>query len=79
MAPRATITSGLMRRDLGFKPGTAGSDFQGVGFFVDPAFAARFPFEMFDDIGDVGLFAIDACRFQGVIEQTAGRSDKRSA
>ena len=34
---------------------------------------------MFDHIGDVGLFAIDACCFQGVIEQTAGWSDKRSA
>ena len=58
--------------DLGFKPGTAGSDFQGVRFLVDPAFAARFPFEMFDNIGDVGLFALDAGCFQGVIEQTAG-------
>src|SRR5215467_9813422 len=59
------------KSDFGLKPGTAGSYFQRVGFFVDAAFTAWFPFEMFDHIGDVGLFAIDAGRFHCIVEQTA--------
>src|ERR1041385_5778919 len=66
-------------RDLGVEPGTAGSYFQGVGVLVDPAFAAWFPFEMFDHVGDVGLLAIDAGRFQCIVEQTSGGTDKWSA
>jgi hypothetical protein len=34
---------------------------------------------MFDDIGDVGLFAIDAGSFQCIVQQTTSRTDERSA
>lgn len=64
-------------RELGFEPGAAGSDLGGVGFLVNAAFAARFPFEVFDNIGDVSLFAFDACFPQRAIKQAAGRTDKR--
>ena len=46
---------------------------------MDAAFAARFPFEMFDNIRDVGLFAIDARRFHRIVEQATGWSDERFA
>jgi len=45
--------------NLSFEPGTAGRDFLRVGFFMNTTFAARLPLEMFDDIGDVSLRAID--------------------
>src|SRR6185436_19944835 len=65
--------------DLRLEPRTARSDFHGVGFLVDPAFAPWLPFEVFDNIGDVGLFAIDACHFECAVEQTTGWSNKRFA
>ena len=50
----------LYQTDFGFQPGTAGSDLARIGFFVNAAFTAWFPFEMLDDIGDVSFAAIDA-------------------
>jgi hypothetical protein len=44
---------------------------------VNPALAAWFPFEMFDNVRDVGLFAIDAGFFEGGIEKPAGRTNER--
>src|SRR6266850_8065388 len=49
----------LYERDLGLEPGTASRNFLSVWFFVDAAFATRFPLKMFDHIGDVSLRAID--------------------
>jgi hypothetical protein len=36
---------------------------------VDAAFAAWFPFEVFDNISDVRLFTIDACCIESIVEQ----------
>jgi hypothetical protein len=46
---------------------------------VNAAFAARLPFEVFDNIGDVSLFAIDTCLLERAIKQTAGWTDERFA
>ena len=51
---------GVDRSDFGVEPRPASGDFGGAGFFVDAAFAARLPFEMFHGVGDVNFFAIDA-------------------
>jgi hypothetical protein len=45
---------------------------------VNPPFAARLPFEVLDDVGDVDRGAIDAGLGERSIEQLAGRSDKRT-
>jgi hypothetical protein len=46
---------------------------------VDTAFAAWFPFEVFDNIGDVSLFAIDAGCFECIVEQATRWANERSA
>ncbi len=58
----------LNQSNLGFKPGTAGRDFAGVGLFVNSSFATGFPFEMFDHIGNVGLLPINAGVGQGLVK-----------
>src|ERR1051325_2176832 len=50
-----------------------------VRTLVDPPLAARLPFEVLDDVGDVDGFAIDARFFERAIEQFAGRTDERMA
>src|SRR3954447_21825256 len=65
--------------DLGIEPGTARRDLTGVRLLVDPPLAARLPFEVLDDIGDVDGGAIDAGVDEGAIEQLAGRSDEGMA
>src|SRR5947208_16307634 len=50
-----------------------------VWFFVDAAFAARFPLEMLDDVSDISFLAINACFFKCFVEQFAGRTNKRLA
>src|SRR6478672_9421262 len=65
--------------DFSLEPGTASRDFAGVGFFMNAAFATRFPFEMFDNIGDVSLRTIETSFVERAIKQTAGRTDKRFA
>jgi hypothetical protein len=47
--------------DFGVEPEAAGRDFDGVWFFVDAAFAAGLPFEMFYGVCYVDFFAVDAC------------------
>ena len=59
-----------------FEPGPTRGNLECVWFFVYAPFAARLPFEMFDNIGDVSLFAIDAGVLQRLIEQTTGWSDE---
>ena len=61
------------------EPGTTRGNLQGVWLFVYAPFSARLPLEMFDNIRDVRLFAIDAGVFQCFIEQTAGWSNERLA
>jgi hypothetical protein len=68
---------GLEQGDLGIEPWPARGDFGRVWFFVDAAFSARFPFEVFDGIGDVGFVAIDAGLFECCIQQFAGGADER--
>jgi len=51
---------GFEQSDFGVEPRATGGDFGGVWFFVDAAFAAWFPFEMFDGVGDVSFVAVDA-------------------
>src|SRR5207253_4940473 len=43
------------------------------------AFAARLPFKVFDDVGDVGAAAVDARFFERARQNAAGRSDERMA
>src|SRR6266498_3008750 len=66
----------LNKCDLGLEPGTASRNFLSVRFFVDAAFATRLPLEMFDNISDVSLRAVDAGFFQGVIEQATGGTNE---
>src|ERR1700750_3377520 len=59
------------------QPGTTGSYLLGIRFFMNPAFAPRFPFEMFDYIGDISLRAVNAGFFQGAVKQSSGGTNKR--
>ena len=74
--PEADDEFGLEGFDFGEEPRTAGSEFAGVVFFVETAFAGGFPFEMFYGVGDVGFGAIDAGCFEGAIEHEAGGTDE---
>src|SRR6267143_5034597 len=65
--------------DFSLEPGTASRDFAGVWFLLNAAFATRFPFEMFDNIGDVSLRPVDTGLDQCVIKQTPGGADERLA
>jgi len=65
--------------DLGFKPGTTSGDLLAIRFFMDTPFATRFPFEMFDNIRDVGLRTIDAGLGKCIIKQPAGWTNERFA
>src|ERR1700722_6917741 len=53
---------------LRLQPGAAGCDFLGVRFFVNPEFAARGRIEMFDDVGDIDVLAINSRLCEGEIE-----------
>ena len=79
VAPRATITFGLTNSDFSLEPGTASRDFAGIGFLMNAAFSAGFPFEMFDNIGDVSLRTIDTGFVQRIVKKSAGGADKRFA
>src|SRR2546428_13093827 len=46
---------------------------------MDAALAARFPLEVFDDVGDISFLTINAGFFKGVVEQFAGWTNKRFA
>src|SRR5690242_7049153 len=65
--------------DLSFKPGTTGVDLLRIGFFVNAAFTSWFPLEMFDNIGDVSLLAIDSGFLERTIKHSSSRSHKRFA
>ena len=61
-----------------FEPGPARPDFHGVGFSMKAPFAARHPFEMFHNVCDVSLAAIDLGPGEALIQQAASRADKRA-
>jgi hypothetical protein len=67
---------GLDGAEFGFEPGATGGDFAGVGFLMETAFAARLPFEVFDGVGDVERFAVDAGGAECAIEELAGGADE---
>jgi hypothetical protein len=46
---------------------------------MNAAFATRFPFEMFDNIGDVSLRPIDARLDKRIIKQPTGGTNERLA
>ena len=54
--------------NLRLEPGTASRNFLSVWFFMDASFAARLPLEMFDNICDVSLRAIDTGFVERVIK-----------
>ena len=70
---------GPERGDLGFEPRTAGCDFGGVGLFVDAAFAAGLPLEMFYGVRDIDFLTVDASFDEGGVEELACRSDEGTA
>lgn len=57
---------------LGIEPWAARGDFAAVGLFVDAALADGFPLEMFYDVSDVNLVAVDADFFKNFVEKFAG-------
>src|SRR5882672_1958803 len=66
----------LDQRDFGLEPGTASSNFLSIGFFVNAAFATRLPFEMFDNISDVSLRAIDTRFVERIIKKPTGGTNE---
>ena len=65
--------------DFGVEPRPAGRYFCCIWFFVNAAFSSRFPLEVFCRVGDVNLFAVDACFRKRFIQEVAGGADKRFA
>ena len=54
-------------------------DFLHAGFLVDPKFAARFPFEVFDRICNVDLAPINLGFLKALIQQLSCRPNKRTS
>src|SRR6266849_599089 len=65
--------------DFSLEPGTTSRNFCRVWFFVNAALAPWFPFEMFDNIGDVSLRTINTRLEEGIIKKPAGGADERLA
>ena len=65
--------------ELGVQPRAAGGDLLGVRLLVDAALALGRPLEVLDDIGDVDLRAVDARRFECLVEHAAGGADEGKA
>src|ERR1043165_591749 len=65
--------------DLGFEPGPTRIDLLHIRFFVNASFTSWFPLEMFDNIGDVSLLAIDSGFLERTIKHSSSRSHKRFA
>ena len=49
---------GFQQRDFGVEPRATGGNFGAIWLLVDATFAARFPFEMFNGIGEVSFGAV---------------------
>src|SRR5258705_12701863 len=65
--------------DLDVEPRPAGGDLAGPRLLVNPALAARLPFEMLDHVRHVNALAVDAGFFERPIEELARRADERTA
>ena len=61
------------------EPGPTGSNFDAVGFIVDPAPAAGAPLEVLDGIRDVHRVPVDARGGESGIQHVAGRPHERLA
>src|SRR5207245_2830257 len=88
LAPEERLRGGRAKADdrarldqfnLGVQPRPACGDLAGVRLLVNPALAARLPFEMLDDVRHVHALAIDAGVFERLVEQAAGRTDERAS
>ena len=77
--PQTDAHLGLDQFDLFLQPRQARRDFAGAGRFVQTAFSLGYPLEVFDDVGDIGVVAVDAGGFEAFVQQTAGRTDERLA
>ena len=62
--------------ELCLEPGPARADLTRVRLAVDAAFAARFPLEVLDGVGDIDPRAIDPDVVEGVVQHTSGWADK---
>lgn len=69
------------QRDLGLEPGEAGAKLACARRLVQAAARPRIlrPLEMFDRVGDVGVFARDAGGVERAIQELAGRADERAS
>src|SRR5262245_59754735 len=67
---------GLYLCDLGVEPGTASVDFSRIGLGMKPALTHENPFEVFDDIGDVDLAAINTGQSQSLVQNSTCGADK---
>src|SRR5207244_7685308 len=63
--------------ELPVEPGPAGGDLGGVRLVVDAPLAARLPLEVLDRVRHVHLLAVDAGRFERLVEHAAGGTDER--
>jgi hypothetical protein len=74
---RAKAHDDLRTHDLQFcvEPRPARRDFCRIRLRVDTTLPARFPFEMLDDVRDVGPAAIDARFLERLRKNAAGRTD----
>jgi hypothetical protein len=62
-------------RELGLEPRAARGDLGGVGLLVDPTLALPCPFEVLDDVREVGVSALDLRLLERLVEQTTRRPD----
>jgi hypothetical protein len=62
--------------ELGLQPGRARLDLLGPGLLVDPPLPLRLPLEVLDDVGHVGVAALDPRLLQRLVEDPAGWPDE---
>src|SRR5690348_5522625 len=63
--------------DFCLEPGSARCDLRRIRLLVNATFPSGLPFEVLHNICNIGLAAIDAGIFQGLVEQSAGWTYKR--
>jgi hypothetical protein len=66
----------LNQRYFGIQPRPAGRNLPSVRALVDPLLPFWSPFEVFHDVGDIGVTALDPDFSERLIEQLPSRSDK---
>ena len=65
--------------DFGEDPGFAVVDFFFAGFVVEAAFGLGFEFEVFNGVGEVKFFAVEAGFLEGLVEEFSGGADEGTA